>query len=75
MHGNVWEWCQDWLHSYRGGLALDPLGMDPGVNRADRGGSWFLEARYCRSAQRDGVMPEMSYNQFGVRIVMAPVQP
>jgi formylglycine-generating enzyme required for sulfatase activity len=75
MHGNVWEWCQDWLHAYRGGLALDPLGMAPGVNRVDRGGSWFVEAGYCRSAQRDGVTPEMSYNQFGFRIVLAPVQP
>jgi formylglycine-generating enzyme required for sulfatase activity len=74
MHGNVWEWCQDWLHAYRGGIALDPLAMAPGVNRVDRGGSWFSEAGYCRSAQRDGVAPEISYNQFGFRIVLAPIR-
>lgn len=61
--------------AYRGGIALDPPGMAPGVNRVDRGGSWFSEAGYCRSAQRDGVAPEISYNQFGFRLVLAPAQP
>ena len=26
MHGNVFEWCQDWFDTYPGGIALDPQG-------------------------------------------------
>ena len=40
MHGNVWEWCQDWLDLYLGGIAVDPQGRSTGSARVTRGGNW-----------------------------------
>ena len=55
MHGNVFEWCQDWFGDYAGGIALDPQGPASGSDRVFRGGNWSYEdviARNCRSAYR-----------------------
>ena len=32
MHGNVWDWCQDWLGDYPSGAVVNPSG--PGSGRA-----------------------------------------
>lgn len=55
MHGNVWEWVQDRLHgSYDGALADGSVWEEEnGSHRIHRGGSWFRDARYCRSAFRN----------------------
>lgn len=42
MHGNVWEWCQDWLGPYNDLSTKDPVNNsieNKGV-RVMRGGSW-----------------------------------
>jgi formylglycine-generating enzyme required for sulfatase activity len=52
VHGNVWEWCQDWLGKYTQSAALDPTGPAKGTSRVVRGGSWLAPARYLRSACR-----------------------
>jgi len=67
MHGNVWEWCLDWLGSY-GGDASDPKGPASGVNRVNRGGSWLNLARDCRSASRDGSRPGLRNSSLGFRL-------
>lgn len=52
IHGNVWEWCPDWLDNYGSGPVTGPLGHASGDHRFNRGGSWGHNARYCRSANR-----------------------
>lgn len=52
MHGNVVEWCQDWIGDYPIGPVVDPTGPATGANRVLRGGCWWWKGRTCRSARR-----------------------
>jgi formylglycine-generating enzyme required for sulfatase activity len=52
MHGNVWEWCADGRRQYLAEPKVDPAGATDSEQRAVRGGSWFSDGRYCRSAAR-----------------------
>lgn len=73
MHGNVWEWCQDWFGSYSGGIAVDPQGPPTGVFPVGRGGAWGVAADGCRSAFRAFFFDPYGVNNLiGFRVVLAP---
>ncbi len=74
MHGNVWEWCQDWYGAYPAGSVVDPQGPASGSQRVARGGCCGNGARCCRSAYRFCGSPADAYNDFGFRTVLAPIQ-
>jgi formylglycine-generating enzyme required for sulfatase activity len=68
MHGNVWEWCQDWEDGYPAGHVIDPKGPSSGKDRVLRGGSWLDEARNLRSARRFKSSPYYRDADFGFRL-------
>ncbi|MBQ9371187.1 MAG: SUMF1/EgtB/PvdO family nonheme iron enzyme [Thermoguttaceae bacterium] len=68
MHGNVWEWCEDRYGDYPAGTVTDPTGPQNGSDRVSRGGGWYYDARYCRSANRDRRAPAVRNRILGFRL-------
>ncbi len=68
MHGNVWEWCRDRYGDYPSGSVTDPAGPSSGSFRVNRGGSWFFNARDCRSAYRSRSDPGGRSFDLGFRL-------
>ena len=72
LHGNVYEWCQDWYSSdyYNKSPEGDLAGAQHGTARVLRGGSWGVDARGCRSASRCWGHPVLDCYFVGVRICL-----
>lgn len=68
MHGNVFEWCQDWEGSYPSGSVTDPPGPSSGSCRVFRGGCWDCNANNCCSAVRCSVTPDSRFKVIGFRL-------
>ena len=68
MHGNVYEWCEDWHEDFLSG-GNDPKGQSAGSDRVIRGGNWSEYASGCRSAYRLNDYPAYRTCGIGFRIV------
>jgi len=75
VHGNVWEWCQDWWANHPGGVVLDPQGPATGSDRVIRGGGWDFTGPFCRSAYRYFYGPTNASGYVGFRVVLSADQP
>ena len=70
MHGNVWQWCQDWYKKdyYTDSPEDDPKGPDSGTVRVLRGGCWGDAGAGCRAARRGWFEPGNCGADIGVRV-------
>ena len=68
MHGNVWQWVEDWYGAYPTGNVTDPTGPSSGSSRIMRGGGWRYYANHCRSAHRIDDVPENGDYGTGFRL-------
>ncbi|MDR0881623.1 MAG: SUMF1/EgtB/PvdO family nonheme iron enzyme [Candidatus Adiutrix sp.] len=75
MHGNVWEWVEDWYGVYSSSHSSDPRGPSSGSLRVNRGESWYSPAEDCRSAIRSYASPGSRYSRLlGFRLALSPGQ-
>ena len=69
MHGNVYEWVQDWYGWYSSSAQIDSVGSSSGSSRVIRGGYFGSHARYVRSAYRFNLAPSYRYHDVGFRLL------
>ena len=73
IHGNVWEWVQDWYSHYNSQSPTDdPVGPTTGASRVLRGGAWNEPASSARSAHRNNNIPSSRFHHYGFRLARTP---
>jgi len=68
MHGNVWEWCEDWHAVYNAEAVTDPVGPATGEFRILRGGSFLSYVSEGRSAARHTFGQSFRIADYGFRL-------
>ncbi|MHB1045550.1 MAG: formylglycine-generating enzyme family protein [Thermoanaerobaculia bacterium] len=68
MHGNVYEWVEDWFGSYPSTAQTNPTGPSTGDGRVLRGGGWLDVLRGARSAFRAYYAPGSRDGYVGFRL-------
>jgi serine/threonine protein kinase/formylglycine-generating enzyme required for sulfatase activity len=69
VHGNTYEWCQDWHGPFGSEAALsDPMGPAQGTDRVLRSGSLYANAVYARSSTRYFALADDRYGRSGFRV-------
>ncbi len=78
MHGNVWEWAQDWYHDNYSGAPSDGSAWESGGEqryRVLRGGSWISVPAVLRSAFRSRSSPVNRNIGYGFRLARTLLTP
>jgi formylglycine-generating enzyme required for sulfatase activity len=70
MHGNLYEWCQDWYGEYPENAVVDPQGPPIGSERVVRGGCWRVGPAGCRSSHRRHLDAKLRSDCVGFRLVL-----
>jgi formylglycine-generating enzyme required for sulfatase activity len=70
VHGNLWEWTQDWYAEdyYRESPFRDPSGPATGSARTLRGCGWDSDHWRCRVSYRNFMSPTDKNSQIGFRL-------
>ena len=71
MHGNVWEWCEDWHGDYPFAVT-DPKGPAMGEDRVLRGGCFLDFGSLARSSLRNVSSPTTRNYFYGFRLARTP---
>jgi len=69
MHGNVFEWCNDFYTSYQSYASDLNLTLDSGRRKVARGGSWYVGPRECKSSKRSVSDENLRHPTVGIRVV------
>jgi formylglycine-generating enzyme required for sulfatase activity len=75
MNGNVWEWCEDGWHDNYKKAPTDGSSWNDNHSRSSsrilRGGSWGVNSRNCRAADRLRFVTDDRYFNRGFRLALS----
>ena len=73
VHGNTWEWTQDWYGAYPEADQQDPRGASSGTCRVMRGGCFQWDAPWARSSHRSWLPAHSRIENIAFRPVRCPL--